>query len=181
MAVFRAHEISYYDNLPQFDTVIQSWDTAFKANTQSDYSCCTTWGEKKTQFGSHYYLIDVWRGRVEYPQLKAKFIDLQNRFNPYIILVEDKASGQSLLQDLKQAGNNKLRAVKVDTDKISRATAPSAMFESGCVFLPRESNWLSEFIDEMLTFPNCDHDDQVDSMNQALNHFNKPKGFIGVF
>ena len=173
-AVFKKEKLQWYDELPQMDRIVDSWDTAFKAKTSNDYSACSVWGVKNTPFGDNYYLIYVWRGRVEYPQLKEKFISLRN-YNQFLSLIEDKASGQSLLQDLKQAGNNRLEAIKADIDKVSRAVAPSAMVDSGCVFLPRQAPWLNEFLDELLTFPNSKFDDQVDTFNQFLNWANKPK------
>lgn len=172
---FKKEWFQYYDRLPELDRIIQSWDTAFKKGRDNDYSVCTTWGVKKTTAGDNYYLINVYRGKLEYPGLKKKFKELQERFDPSLILIEDKASGQSLLQDLQDAGNKRLKPIKVSQDKEDRATAPSSMFESGCVWLPREANWLSDFIHELLLFPNSAHDDQVDSTTQALNFFNKPK------
>lgn len=180
-AIYDISKINYVSELPQFDKILQSWDTAFKIGKENDYSACTTWGIKKTQFGENYYLIDVFRERLEYPQLKAQFIALQNKYNPYMILIEDKASGQSLLQDLKKAGNNRLKAIKADTDKVTRSTAPSDMIYNGQVFILEGKSWLADFKSELITFPNGKHDDQVDSMNQALNFLNKPRGFIGVF
>lgn len=180
-AIFKREWFKYYDQLPECSQIIQSWDTAFKKGADNDYSVCSTWGIIKTQFGDNYYLIDLWRGKVEYPQLKSKFVELQNKYNPMSILVEDKASGQSLLQDLKQAGNRRLKPVKVDSDKETRAHAVTALFEGGSVFFPKNSNFMDPVIDELLQFPNGDHDDSVDSITQYLNHANKPKANIVAF
>lgn len=181
-AIYNIKKLKYYKTGEvQFDKILQSWDTAFKSGKENDYSVCITLGIKKTQFGEDYYLIDVWRKRAEYPELKREFKRLQNKFSPYIILVEDKGSGQSLLQDLEKEGNNRLRAVKADIDKVSRATAPSDMIYNGQLYLSEREPWLQDFISELRTFPNGKHDDQVDALNQALNYLNIPRGFIGVF
>lgn len=174
-AIYKRDSFNWYDELPQFDQIIQSWDTAFKIGTQNDYSVGSTWGIKKVEFGANYYLINLWRGKVEYPQLKAKFIELMNKYSPAYSLIEDKASGQSLIQDLRQSGNNRLKPIKADSDKVSRSVIPSSLIENGCVFLPRQASWLSDFLDEVLIFPNAEHDDCVDSMNQFLNWAEKPR------
>ena len=173
-AIFKIDKYQRYTELPEFTKIIESWDTAFKAKTTNDYSACTIWGIKSTPFGDHYYLIYAWRGRVEYPQLKAKYMELRN-YNSFVSLIEDKASGQSLIQDLQQAGSTRIKPIKADIDKISRATAPSSMVDRGCVFLPKEAPWLDDFIDEIVTFPNGKHDDWTDTQNQFLNYVNKPK------
>lgn len=173
-AIYKIDKLQRYKELPHFTKIVESWDTAFKAKTTNDYSACSIWGVCSTAFGDNYYLLYVWRGKVEYPQLKAKYMELR-RFNAFVSLIEDKASGQSLIQDLKQAGDTRIEPVKADTDKISRSTAPSSMIDRGCVFIPEQAPWLSDFIDELVTFPQGKHDDQVDTMNQALNYLNKPR------
>jgi len=180
-AIFKKDGFNWYEELPKFERVVQSWDTAFKVGTQNDYSVCTTWGIVETQFGENYYLVDVWRGKAEYPQLKERFLERTQRFSPFLSLVEDKASGQSILQDLKQLGNNRLQGIKPDSDKVSRAAAPSDMIARGLVYLPRQASWLDSFLDEMLTFPNGANDDQCDSVTQFLNWANKPRAKIVGF
>jgi predicted phage terminase large subunit-like protein len=179
-AILRREWFKYYKEMPEFDSVIQSWDTAFKKGEKNDYSVCTTWGMKKTQFGNNYYLIDVWRDKAEYPELKSKFIALQNHYNPSVILVEDKASGQSLLQELRNIGNQKLKAIKVDSDKETRMHAITSLFEQGSVLFPENSNFMDFVLDELLQFPNGAHDDVCDSITQYLNYMNKPRNEIKV-
>lgn len=175
-SIFRSEWLSnYYDELPQLSKIIQSWDTAFKKGSENDFSVCTTWGVRNGQFGETYYLIDMWRGRVEYPELKRKFSELQEIYKPAEILIEDKASGQSLIQDLRSAGNNRLVPIKVDSDKETRATAITAMLDNNRVFFPRISTWFEALRGELLQFPNGTHDDCVDSFSQALNYFNRPQ------
>jgi predicted phage terminase large subunit-like protein len=85
------------------------------------------------------------------------------------VLIEDKASGQSLIQEIRRETSLPLIPVKVDTDKISRAYSITPTIESGRVFLPKAAPWLHDFIEELSAFPNGEHDDQVDSLTQALH------------
>ena len=155
----------HYQTVPRFQRTIQSWDTAFKSKAQNDYSVCSVWGESQ----NGYYLLDVWRGKVEFPELKRVAISLYERDKPDLVLVEDKASGQSLIQELQRNTRIPLFAVKVDKDKIARAYAITPSIESGRVYLPESAPWLFDFLEEMSGFPNATHDDQVDSVTQALS------------
>jgi predicted phage terminase large subunit-like protein len=162
--IFKSDWLQFYNGVrPEFKKIIQSWDTAFKAGAENDYSACTTWGDT----GGEYWLLDVYRDRLEYPALKKKAIELYSRYNPAAVLIEDKASGQSLIQDLR-AMPIPIKPVKADTDKISRANSVSGLVEAGRVKLPEVSGWSADFINEVISFPNGTHDDQVDSMVHAL-------------
>ena len=150
----------------KFSLVVQSCDTAFKTGTENDYSVCTTWGA--TENG--YYLLHLWRGRVEFPELKRILSSLATQWNPHAILIEDKASGQSLVQELRNSSVLPVIPVKVDTDKIARAQAVTPLIEAGKVYLPESAPWLAEFINEMASFPTGVNDDSVDSTTQALTY-----------
>lgn len=156
-----------FDQRPfNFDYIVHSWDTAMKANAGSDYSVCTIWGVAK----DGYYLIDLYRGQVEYPELKNKCIFLANRDNPNYVLIEDKASGQSLLQDLRKSTRINVISINPHKDKITRASSVTPIIEGGNVFLDQSAYWLNGFLDECDLFPNGKHDDQIDSMSQFLNY-----------
>ncbi|MGA7873052.1 MAG: phage terminase large subunit [Candidatus Binatus sp.] len=86
------------------------------------------------------------------------------------MLIEDAASGQSLIQALKAETRLPILPVKPLGDKVSRAHAVSPLVESGRVFVPAEASWLADFIDEATSFPAAPHDDQVDAITQALNY-----------
>ena len=144
---------------------VQSWDTAFKKNQENDYSVCTTWVYTNTGF----YLIDVWRGRVEFPELKRKVVELAKLHSVNEILIEDKASGQSLIQELQRNTILPIKAIKVENDKIARVHSVTPLIEAGKVYLPKEAHWLKGFLDEMEEFPNGEFDDTVDSVAQFLN------------
>ena len=155
----------YYKELPNFTLKIQSWDTAFKDKSQNDYSVCTTWGEAQ----NGYYLLDVWRGKVEFPELKKVTVALSERDKPNVVIVEDKASGQSLIQEIQRNTRIPILPVKVDRDKVARAYATTPLIEAGKVFLPENAPWLFDYIEELSAFPNAEYDDQVDSTTQALS------------
>lgn len=166
-AMIRREWFRYYDVLPEQSyrtKIIQSWDTAAKDGAHNDWSVCTTWliSEKK------FYLMDVTRGRYEYPQLKETAIRLAKRYEPRVILIEDASTGTALAQELKQAGTFAVRAVPVERDKKGRVYVQEAKFEAGSVHFPKIAPWLPALETELLTFPQGKNDDQVDSVTQAL-------------
>ncbi len=154
---------------------IQSWDTAFKTDELNCFSVCTTWAV--TNDG--YYLISIWRDRLEFPDLKRKVAELYEKFRVDEVLIEDKASGQSLIQELNRETRIPIKAIKVDKDKLARLNSCSTLIESGKVFLPStepplspfiKGGILKELIDELSEFPNSEFDDIVDSVTQFLNY-----------
>ena len=165
--IFKRQWWQFYGEAPRFSQIIQSWDTGFKCGDDNSYSVCTSWG--LTNNG--YFLLSLWRGRAEFPELRRVLIAQAERWKPSAILVEDRASGQSLVQELKTATVLPVIGVKVDTDKVSRAQAVTAFVEAGKVYLPAEAPWLNDFVNELAAFPTGLHDDQVDSTTQALNYF----------
>ncbi len=155
-----------YDILPPAgEKTVQSWDTAIKSGAQNDASVCLTFCE----YEGRSYLRDVRVMRLEYPDLKKIFYELAEEYKPGAILLEDKASGQQLLQDIKRESHLPLIAVRPKADKISRFAAISAMIEAGKLALPRHAPWLSDFEAELLAFPGGVHDDQVDALTQYLD------------
>jgi len=143
---------------------VQSWDTAFKKNQENDYSVCTTW----LVTPSAYYLIDMWRGRVEFPELKKKVVELYKLHKVNEILIEDKASGQSLIQELQRNTRLPVKVIKVESDKVSRVHSVTPLIEAGKVMLPKNKHWLKTFTDESEEFPNGEFDDIVDTVSQFL-------------
>jgi predicted phage terminase large subunit-like protein len=153
-----------YDRLPKSGLIIQSWDVANKQGEENDYSVCTTWRvhEKK------YYLVDVLRGRFDFPTLRRKVSEQAKLHKASQILIEDAGFGTALIQELKTALS--VVAVKPEYDKKIRIAIQSTKFENGQVFFPKEVPWLRDLEDELFAFPNSRHDDQVDSISQALGH-----------
>ena len=146
------------------DRIVQSWDMAEKAGQLNDYSVCTTWLVQNNDF----YLIDVCRKRLTYPDLKKRLTDLADRYQAGPVLIEDAGHGTPLIQDLRKGGKVRPIAIKPKGDKITRMSAESAKIEAGQVWLPHSAPWLDDFLSEMLAFPNSRYDDQVDSVSQFL-------------
>lgn len=150
--------------------VVQAWDTAFKTRETNDFSACVTVGVSR----SRYYVLDVWRDRAEFPDLKRAMVAQQAKWKAHSVVIEDTAAGQSLLQELRRNTRMPLVAVKADHDKVTRAHAVTPTHEAGLVYLPEEEPWVSDFEDELAGFPSAAHDDQVDAfvhaMTYVLNH-----------
>lgn len=165
--IVKAEWLRYYApaELPEkFDTIVQSWDTANKESELSDYSVCTTWGVK----GKHNYLLHVMCKRLNYPDLKRAVVTQADLWKPRVILIEDKASGTQLIQELVRANLSQVKGIKPEGDKVMRMSAQTAMIENGFVHLPKDAAWLPAYIQELTTFPRAKYDDQVDSTAQAL-------------
>ena len=165
--MIRREWLRYYDELPDSEypaQIIQSWDTAVKNGAQNDYSVCSTWLKK----GKDYYLIDVTRGRYEYPRLKETALTLADRYKPNEILIEDASTGSPLAQELEEEGIFSVQLVPVEHDKRARVYVQQAKFENGHVLFPKNAGFVPALEAEILTFPQCKHDDQVDSVMQAL-------------
>ncbi len=157
------------------DYRIQSWDTAMSDGTSSNFSVCTTWYVQ----GENYYLVDLIRERLNYPDLRRRVIDhaLQWGATP---LIEDKGSGTSLIQDLRYNSPKRAISFRPEGDKLTRLIAQTPKIEAGHVFLPREADWLDDFREELLLFPHGRYDDQVDSLSQFLNYMDQKRRFRTV-
>jgi len=144
-----------------FDQVVQSWGTANKVTELSDYSVCTTWGLK----GQKMYLLDVFRRKMEFPELKRTVRDHAALWRAKVVLVEDKSSGTPLIQELRPLVQ---AAPANNDDKIMRLRAQTAKIEGQFVLFPEKAPWLDDYLLELTAFPNAKHDDQVDSTVNAL-------------
>jgi predicted phage terminase large subunit-like protein len=166
-AMVKRHWIKRYSELPPTPArlfTLQSWDTASKGGPDNDWSVCTTWIVTRNKL---WYLIDVWRQRVDYPTLKANVQTLAERWDARRVLVEDTGAGTSLVQELSGQVSG-IVAVKPEGDKASRMAVASAKFEAGQVLLPERASWLPDLEAELFVFPGSRHDDQCDSISQAL-------------
>lgn len=167
--VFDLSKCRRYTSLPtdeQRTMIVHSWDTAYKAGTHNDPSACLVFHVTAT----HYYLADVIHGRWEYPELRRRVFELAERDKPDAVLIEDKASGQSLIQELRSASKHPVVAIKPESDKETRARTSAAMVEAELLMLPINATWLASFESELVSFPNGSHDDQVDALSQFLNY-----------
>ena len=165
---------------PKCEYIIQSWDTAFTKNERSDYSACTTWGvfyKNENPDDSNIILLDAYKSRMEFPELKAKAMEMYKEWEPDAFIIEAKASGAPLIYELRSMGIPVSEFTPTrGNDKISRMNSVTDLFASGKVWAPGR-RWAEEVIEEMAAFPNSDHDDLVDSATQALIRYRKG-GFV---
>jgi predicted phage terminase large subunit-like protein len=148
-----------------------SWDTAMKTSELADYSVGTVWQVQDDS--QNLYLVDLVRGRFEFPELLATAANLYEKWRfdweNTFLLIEDKGSGTSLIQALKKRRIYAYQhSMKLDGDKVMRLSAQAAQFHAGSVHFRAGAAWLDELLAELLGFPGTRHDDQVDSVSQAL-------------
>lgn len=174
--IWRREWFRPYRELPPLNRIIQTVDTAFKTGVASDYSVIATWGATATG----YYLIDVWRGRVEFPELKRAILMQCAKHTPSATYIEDAASGQSALQELRRETNLPLIPIKPIGSKEGRAAGVSPLAEAGKVFVPQDAEWLADWIEEHVAFPLGAHDDMVDTTSMALERLRLEGATIAV-
>lgn len=165
--IFKQEWWQYYKEPPNFDYILQCWDTAAKKGEMNDYSVCTTWG----RVGNRYYIIDCWRKRVEFPELRRVLLSLAEKYKPHEILIEDTSAGTALIQDLKNVCSYPIKAIKATKSKEERALAITPLIEALRVYLLENAAWLVDLLDESSVFPNGAHDDIVDTIIMALAYF----------
>lgn len=168
------------DDPPKCEFIIQSWDTAHDTKSTSDYTACTTWGvwyNEEEGNRPSVILLDAFKDRMEFPELKEVALKQYKEWKPDSFLVEKKAAGAPLIQELRRMG------IPVDeftpsrgNDKIARVNAVSDLFASGAIWAP-DRRWAKDVIEEVVSFPVGEHDDYVDTMTQALLRF-RNGGFI---
>jgi len=166
-AIIQRDWLAYYDDNTkpgEFDTILQSWDTASKPAENNSYNVCTTWGVR----GNRFYLLHVHRERMGFRELKSKAISLAREYHPATILIEEQSSGSPLMAELEQLGFPVQAVPAGSASKAERLYARSNKFESGQALLPRKASWLDAYIEELTSFPDSDFSDQVDSTSQVL-------------
>ena len=167
---------------PPCEFIIQSWDTAFLKTQRADYSACTTWGvfyhpDEQGVTQPNIILLDAFKDRLEFPELKKCAFEFYNEFEPDACIVEAKAAGTPLIFELRAMGIPVSEYTPSrGNDKISRVNAVSDLFASGIVWCP-ETRFAEEVIEEFASFPAGEHDDLVDSSTQALLRF-RQGGFL---
>jgi predicted phage terminase large subunit-like protein len=145
---------------------LQSWDTAAKGGPDNDWSVCTTWFVTND---CQWYLLDVWRQQVDYPALKDKVEELAKHWGANQVLVEESGTAIGLLQELAYRVPG-ITGIKPDKDKITRMSLASPIFRAGQVHFPESAAWLPELEAELFAFPGGRHNDQVDSISQAIHN-----------
>lgn len=164
---------------PAVSYILQSYDTAFSKQTTADYSAITTWGVFFPQDGDppNIILMDAKRGRWDFPELRRIALEEYKYWDPECVLIEAKASGMPLTQELRQMGIPVSNySPSRGNDKYTRVNSIAPLFESGLVWAP-DSRWAEEVIDECAAFPTGEHDDYVDTVTQALRRF-REGGFV---
>ena len=178
-AIIKRDQIKWWakEDPPEVDFTVQAWDTALTTNERSDYSACHTWGVWQNEDGvDNVILLNRVKGKYEFPELKRTALQQVKDWEPDTVIVEAKASGQPLIDEMRRSG------IMVQDytpgkgqDKIARVNAISDMFTSGQVWFP-ETWWASEVVEELLSFPNGEHDDDVDATTLALIRIPKNLG-----
>jgi len=168
------------DDPPVCDYVLQSWDTAFEKNNRADYSAGTTWGIfncEEDNFAPNIILLNTYKKRVEFPELKRDVLREYNEYEPDSLIVEKKASGAPLIYDLRAMGIPVQEYTPgKGQDKIARLNSVSDIIASGKVWVP-QTRWAEELVDEVAAFPSGEHDDLVDATTLALMRF-RQGGFL---
>jgi len=182
--IIKRDSLRFYDKLPaSFQEIIQSWDMSFKKTTDGSYVVGQVWGRSNGNF----YLIDQFRKRTGFVGAKEAVIFFSNKY-PLARrkIIEAKANGPAIIDDLKTTVPG-LIAQENNSSKEANLEAVSPFFDSGNVFLPNQNycNWIKDYIEELVTFPNAANNDQVDATSQALLNFSKikfelPKGNAGI-
>ncbi|KKL83070.1 hypothetical protein LCGC14_1978420, partial [marine sediment metagenome] len=160
--------IKFKTNPENYLAIVQSWDCAAKGGVANDYSVCTTW----IQTIKGHYLVNVFRKKMEFPELKNTCINLAEKYDPDTIIIEDASNGQALIQELKAdiiSNTIAILAIKPKGDKEARMGQVTPLIESGKVFIPERAPWLIDYLTELEGFPKVEHDDQADSTSQYLN------------
>ena len=163
------------DDPPKIDFMVQAFDTALTTKERSDFSVCHTWGvfENEDDGTQNVILLNKVKGKYEFPELKAMAHEQYKVWEPDSVIVEAKASGQPLIDEMRRSG------IFVQDfspgkgqDKIARLNAVADMFASGHVWFP-ENAWAAATVEEILAFPAGEHDDEVDTMTLALMRIRK--------
>jgi len=168
------------DDPPRCDYILQSWDTAFEKTQRADYSAGTTWGIfdcEEDNFAPNIILLNTYKKRVEFPELKRDVLREYNEYEPDSLIVEKKASGAPLIYDLRAMGIPVQEYTpSKGQDKIARLNSVSDIIASGKVWVP-QTRWAEELVDEVAAFPSGEHDDLVDATTLALMRF-RQGGFL---
>ena len=167
------------DSIPPVSYIMQSYDTAFSKKETADYSAITTWGVFQPSEGGpdNIILMDAKRGRWDFPELKSNAMEEYKYWEPDMVLIEAKASGTPLTDELRTMGIPVVNYTpSKGRDKHTRMHMVAPIFESGKVWAP-EKKFSEEVIEECAAFPNGEHDDFCDSMSMALIRYRKG-GFL---
>ena len=168
---FKRHWWRFWNELPMDRHMrVQFWDCADKPGVSNDLSVCATWdwGPKG------YHLVDYWEGKVAFPELEAAAKNLFAQHQPNAIVIEDKAAGIQLIQNLRVATEAKYPVIPYNPgkkDKVVRAAGAAPTVEAGNCFLPSNRPWVELFISRHEKFPNSDYLDPIDTTSMMVDFF----------
>ena len=172
--IFKRGFVRHYrrGSLPEFWRKLLTCDTAFSEKKTADFSVIGAFGECKVPGLQGLWGVDLWRDQVGFPQLKVEARRMGVKHRPEAFLIEKKASGQSLIQELARETNLPVVPVEVDKDKVARAAAGAATWEAGRIWLPEleDEPWVGTFLEELYAFPRGKNDDQVDILTQLIKY-----------
>lgn len=182
--IVKREYLQWYDSdtPPRVDLVIVSVDTAYETSKRSDYSAVTVWGLFKTRFKGHngveltnnnIILLEAVRGKWELPELILELKRINRDFQPDWFIVEKKASGISVIQELRRCPEIPLFEFIPDKDKSSRLQAALPTMKQGCVWFPVDQPFVSDVVTELLQFPAGKNDDYVDTVSMTINWMRK--------
>jgi|TARA_R100000664_G_C2758694_1_gene147825 predicted phage terminase large subunit-like protein len=170
------------EDIPPCKYILQAYDTAFSKKESADYSAITTWGVFQPEEGGpdHIILLDAQRDRWNFPELKNKAYEEYEYWEPDMVIIEAKATGTPLIDELRLRGIPALGfSPGKGKDKITRMHMVAPLFEAGVVWAPEDKKFADEVIEEVVSFPNGDYDDFCDSMTLALMRF-RQGGFVSL-
>ncbi len=177
-AIIKREWWKYYQTPPDRKSIrrhIWAWDTAVKSGEENDF----TVGIYLAETDTGYYLLDLKRDKMEYPELKRAVRQYYENSRASAVIIEDKSSGQQLIQEFQRDTKVPVIAAgeegKPMADKVTRAMLVTPLIESGVVYLPEQASWLAEFMDECLKFPKAAHDDQIDALVHGLTYLKDSK------
>jgi len=163
--IFKRQWFKYYKDLPTIPYLLISVDATFKDKEDNDFVAIQVWGKRD----SDYYLIDRTKDHLNFTATLNMIRQLKNKYiKASAILIEDKANGSAIVQVLQKEFSGVI-PINPEGGKVARANAVSPSIESGNVYLPENANWIYDYINELISFPNAEHDDEVDCTTQALN------------
>lgn len=161
---FTEDENPLFNDKIKIQRLIESWDTAFEKGNETSRTACAVLAETK----DFYYVLDIYADRIEFPELVDVTKSKYSQYIPDRVFIEHKASGHSLIQQLRRDTKIPIVPVKASTDKVARVHAISGTVEAGRVKLPARAPWLSEFLHEVCSFPSAKHDDITDAFAHGL-------------
>lgn len=168
----RAWFTNRWTKLPWPDVRVLAVDAAFKTGVMNDYSALVVAGATDTAFP----VLDIKQGRWEYPELKRQILEMCQEWQPHGLLIEDTASGQSVIQELQRFTRLPVIPIKVSASKEARAAAVAPTCESGRVVLPEFGPFVGDLVDQLAAFPSGQHDDMVDAFVHAIGYLGAIEG-----